>query len=86
MPDTQTYQPDLYDLVTPASFAGDVEWYVRKAKAADGPVLELGAGTGRVTWRWRARASPSMRSMRTPACWVCCAASSPTCRQTFSSA
>ena len=34
MPDTQTYQPDLYDLVTPASFAGDVEWYVRKAQSA----------------------------------------------------
>jgi SAM-dependent methyltransferase len=49
MPDPQTYQPDLYDLVTPASLAGDVEWYVRKAKAAGGPVLELGAGTGRVT-------------------------------------
>ena len=49
MPDTQTYQPDLYDLVTPASLAGDVDWYVRKAKTADGPVLELGAGTGRVT-------------------------------------
>ena len=49
MADTQTYQPDLYDLVTAASFAGDVEWYVRKAKMANGPVLELGAGTGRVT-------------------------------------
>jgi len=49
MPDTQSYQPDLYDLVTPASLAGDVDWYVRKAKTADGPVLELGAGTGRVT-------------------------------------
>ena len=49
MSDTQTYQPDLYDLVTPASLAGDVEWYVRKAKAAGGPVLELGAGTGRVS-------------------------------------
>jgi len=49
MPTSQTYQPDLYDLVTPASFAGDVEWYVSKAKTANGPVLELGAGTGRVT-------------------------------------
>jgi len=49
MAGTQTYQPDLYDLVTPASLAGDVEWYVRKAKSADGPVLELGAGTGRIT-------------------------------------
>ena len=49
MAGTDTYQPHLYDLVTPPSLAGDVEWYVRKAKAADGPVLELGAGTGRVT-------------------------------------
>ena len=49
MPDSQTYQPDLYDLVTPASVGGDVEWYLRKAIEADGPVLELGAGTGRVT-------------------------------------
>jgi len=49
MAGTETYQPHLYDLVTPASLAGDVDWYVRKAKAADGPVLELGAGTGRVT-------------------------------------
>jgi SAM-dependent methyltransferase len=44
-----TYQPELYDAVTPASFAGDVEWYRRKAREADGPVLELGAGTGRIT-------------------------------------
>src|SRR5688500_6583688 len=49
MAGTATYQPHLYDLVTPPSLAGDVEWYVHKAKAADGPVLELGAGTGRVT-------------------------------------
>ena len=49
MAGTGTYQPHLYDLVTPPSLAGDVEWYVHKAKAADGPVLELGAGTGRVT-------------------------------------
>ena len=37
-------------------------------------------------WRWRARALPSMRSMHTPACWMCCAASSPSCRQTSSGA
>lgn len=43
------YQPDLYDAVTPASFAGDVEWYRRRAREAGGPVLELGAGTGRIT-------------------------------------
>jgi ubiquinone/menaquinone biosynthesis C-methylase UbiE len=44
-----TYQPDLYDAVTPASLQGDVEWYRRKAQESGGPVLELGAGTGRVT-------------------------------------
>ena len=44
-----TYEPDLYDLVTPESFDGDVEWYRRKAQECGGPVLELGAGTGRVT-------------------------------------
>jgi hypothetical protein len=44
-----SYTPDLYDLVTPASFRGDAEWYCRKARECGGPVLELGAGTGRVT-------------------------------------
>jgi SAM-dependent methyltransferase len=43
------YQPELYDLVTPASFAGDAEWYRGQALACAGPVLELGAGTGRIT-------------------------------------
>jgi SAM-dependent methyltransferase len=45
------YSPDLYDVVTPASFLGDAEWYCRKAKECGGPVLELGAGTGRITLR-----------------------------------
>jgi ubiquinone/menaquinone biosynthesis C-methylase UbiE len=44
-----TYQPDLYDLVTAPSLQGDVEWYRDLAKRVGGPVLELGAGTGRVT-------------------------------------
>jgi len=44
-----TYHPDLYDAVTPASFAGDSEWYRRRAVESGGPVLELGAGTGRIT-------------------------------------
>jgi SAM-dependent methyltransferase len=39
----------LYDVVTPASLQGDVEWYRQKAEACGGAVLELGAGTGRVT-------------------------------------
>lgn len=43
------YHPELYDIVTPSSFRGDVEWYCSKALAAGGPVLELGAGTGRIT-------------------------------------
>jgi SAM-dependent methyltransferase len=44
-----TYRPDLYDVVTPPSLQGDVEWYRARAEASGGPVLELGAGTGRVT-------------------------------------
>jgi SAM-dependent methyltransferase len=33
----------------PGSLHGDVEWYRRKAVDSGGPVLELGAGTGRIT-------------------------------------
>ena len=33
----------------PSAVSGDVEWYCRKAVESGGPVLELGAGTGRVT-------------------------------------
>jgi len=44
-----TYQPELYDTVIPSAFKGDVDWYCRKAQECGGPVLELGAGTGRVT-------------------------------------
>jgi ubiquinone/menaquinone biosynthesis C-methylase UbiE len=44
-----SYRPELYDVVTPAAFQGDVDWYRRKAQECGGPVLELGAGTGRVT-------------------------------------
>src|SRR5688500_11541637 len=43
------YNPELYDLVTPASFGGDAEWYRARARQSGGPVLELGAGTGRIT-------------------------------------
>jgi SAM-dependent methyltransferase len=43
------YRPELYDLVTPGSFRGDAEWYRSKARESGGPVLELGAGTGRIT-------------------------------------
>jgi SAM-dependent methyltransferase len=44
-----SYQPDLYDVITPSSLQGDVDWYCAKAQSSGGPVLELGAGTGRVT-------------------------------------
>jgi cyclopropane fatty-acyl-phospholipid synthase-like methyltransferase len=43
------YRPELYDAVTPPTFQGDVAWYRQKALDCGGPVLELGAGTGRVT-------------------------------------
>lgn len=43
------YKPELYDIFTPASFRGDAEWYRGKARECGGPVLELGAGTGRIT-------------------------------------
>ena len=33
----------------PGPLQGDIEWYCRKAVESGGPVLELGAGTGRVT-------------------------------------
>lgn len=44
-----TYDSRLYDIVIPESFGGDTTWYRRKAREANGPVLELGAGTGRIT-------------------------------------
>lgn len=44
-----TYRPDIYDAVTPPAFQGDVDWYRQQAQDSGGPVLELGAGTGRVT-------------------------------------
>jgi SAM-dependent methyltransferase len=43
------YDPEIYDITRPDSFQGDVEWYRKKALASAGPVLELGAGTGRIT-------------------------------------
>ena len=41
------YQPFFYDLFTRGSIDGDVEFYAALAKKTAGPVLELGAGTGR---------------------------------------
>src|SRR5262245_17500150 len=46
---SEIYEPEFYDYVTPKSFHGDAEWYRRKAVESGGPVLELGAGTGRIT-------------------------------------
>lgn len=43
------YDPDIYDLMHPGTVAGDIQWYCQKAALSGGPVLELGAGTGRVT-------------------------------------
>jgi SAM-dependent methyltransferase len=42
------YEPELYDLVTPDAFLGDTDWYRQQARDCGGPVLELGAGTGRI--------------------------------------
>jgi|KBSMisStandDraft_5_1062788.scaffolds.fasta_scaffold227531_2 SAM-dependent methyltransferase len=44
------YRPDVYDITTDANMRGDEPWYRAKAKACGGPVLELGAGTGRITF------------------------------------
>lgn len=45
---------EFYDHGLPSSgdgvIAGDVAFYADLAREADGPVLELGAGTGRVSW------------------------------------
>ncbi len=45
---------ETYDARIPAPdqppIGGDVEFYLNLAQRADGPVLELGAGTGRVVW------------------------------------
>jgi SAM-dependent methyltransferase len=41
-------EPDIYDFTLPAAVPGDLEWYRRKAQECGGPILELGAGTGRV--------------------------------------
>ncbi len=43
------YDPDLYDLATSPTFRGDLESYRRHARNSGGPILELGAGTGRIS-------------------------------------
>jgi len=44
-----TYHPLLYDLTFPGGVRGDIDGYRRRARESGGPVLELGAGTGRIT-------------------------------------
>jgi SAM-dependent methyltransferase len=39
---------ELYDHVVPYSTRGDIEFFVDEALAANGPVLEVGSGTGRI--------------------------------------
>ncbi len=39
---------EFYDSITPYRLRADVEFFVEEARAADGPVLEIGCGTGRV--------------------------------------
>jgi len=39
---------EFYDYVTPYRERGDVDFFVEAAREANGPVLELGCGTGRV--------------------------------------
>ena len=48
MTDEYAGAAEFYDYVVPYSTRGDVEFYVDEALAANGPVLELGCGTGRV--------------------------------------
>ena len=43
------YNADVYDAMHRGTLQGDVEWYCRKAIESGGPVLELGAGTGRIS-------------------------------------
>ena len=47
-PDEYAFVADLYDSVTPYRDRPDVGFFVDEARAAGGPVLEVGCGTGRV--------------------------------------
>ena len=42
------YQPDIYDAIWAGAFGGDIDFYRKQAQLLGGPVLELGAGTGRI--------------------------------------
>jgi len=41
------YDPEIYDIMFSGSLEGDIEWYLQLAIRQGGPMLELGAGTGR---------------------------------------
>jgi Methyltransferase domain len=43
------YDPVLYDLAMSACARDDVAWYTSKAREIGGPIVELGAGSGRIT-------------------------------------
>jgi SAM-dependent methyltransferase len=44
----ETY--DARTVVEAAPVEGDVEFFLRRARETDGPILELGCGTGRIAW------------------------------------
>jgi len=48
MTDEYAEVAELYDHVVPYATRGDVEFFIAEARAANGPVLEVGCGTGRV--------------------------------------
>ncbi|MGN6257680.1 MAG: class I SAM-dependent methyltransferase [Solirubrobacterales bacterium] len=47
--DIGDFSAEIYDACTPPSRSRDCEWYVELARGTGGPVLELGAGSGRIT-------------------------------------
>jgi len=47
---SSNYDAEIYDIFHSTSFMGDIEFYVAEAQEAGGPVLELGAGTGRIAF------------------------------------
>jgi SAM-dependent methyltransferase len=48
MTDEYAAVADLYDYVVPYATRGDVDFFIAESRAANGPVLEVGCGTGRV--------------------------------------
>src|SRR5262245_35815549 len=48
MPDDYAQIAELYDHVVPYRTRADVSFFVDEARRANGPVLEIGCGTGRI--------------------------------------